>query len=71
MVIGANSIAAYFMADGGVRAYISQALTTHLGRNYSEIFGVEYNTLVAGGLALLLEWLILYWMYKRKIFIKI
>jgi predicted acyltransferase len=71
MVIGANSIAAYFMADGGVRAYISQALTTHLGGNYSGIFGVEYTTLVAGGLALLVEWLILYWMYKRKIFIKI
>jgi hypothetical protein len=59
------------MADGGVRTYISQALTTHLWGNYSEIFGVEYKTLVAGGLALLLEWLILYWMYKRKIFIKI
>lgn len=70
-VIGANSIAAYFMADGGVRAYISQALTTHLGKNYSEIFGVEYKTLIAGGLALLIEWLILRWMYKNKIFIKI
>lgn len=70
-VIGANSIAAYFMSDGGTRAYISKALSTHLGNDYNMIFGKEYSTLVAGALVLFIEWLILYWMYKKKIFIKI
>ncbi|MGI8637647.1 MAG: acyltransferase family protein [Segetibacter sp.] len=71
LVIGANSIAAYVLADGGMRAVISQLLHIHLGKNYDHIFGDPYSTLVNGALVLFLLWLILYWMYKKKIFIKI
>lgn len=70
-VIGMNSIAAYVIADGGVKTYIAKALNTHLGANYDQLFGLPYSTLVSGLLVLTLEWLILYWMYKKKIFIKI
>jgi predicted acyltransferase len=70
-VLGANSIAAYVIADGGMRNYISNALHTHLGQNYDHIAGAAYANLVNGALVLFLEWLILYWMYKKKIFIKI
>lgn len=70
MVIGMNSIAAYVMAHT-VDSYISKQLFTHLGRDYNTIFGLPYKTLVHGGLVLLFEWLILNWMYKKKIFIKI
>lgn len=71
MVIGANSIAAYVIADGGIRSFIADFLYTHLGHNYDQIFGIAYATLVKGVLVLFLIWLILYWMYKKKIFIKI
>jgi predicted acyltransferase len=71
MVIGMNSIAAYVIADGGVKTFISNSLYIHLGQNFDQIFGGAYTTLVQGSLVLLLEWLILYWMYKKKIFIKI
>lgn len=71
MVIGANSITAYVMADGGMRAFIERALYTHLGQHYDQLTGAAYATLVKGTLVLLLEWLILYWMYRRKIFIKV
>lgn len=71
MVIGVNSIAAYLIADGGVRQFISRSLYIHLGDNFDKFFGAPYATLVSGGLILLLEWMILYWMYKKKIFIKI
>lgn len=71
MVIGANSIVAYCMSDGGIREFLSESLLIHLGHNYGQIFGLEYTTLVTGGLVLFFEWLILYWMYKKKIFIKI
>lgn len=71
MVIGVNSIAAYVIADGGMRSYISRSLYIHLGQNFDHVFGHAYITLVSGGLVLFLEWLILYWMYKKKIFIKI
>jgi len=71
MVIGVNSIAAYVIADGGMRNLINDSLFIHLGKNFDQIFGVAYATLVSGGLILFFEWLILYWMYKKKIFIKI
>jgi len=46
-------------------------LFIHLGKNFDKIFGDAYATLVSGGLTLLLLWLILNWMYKKRIFIKI
>ena len=71
MIIGVNSIAAYVIADGGMKNYISDALFTHLGQNFNQLLGTPYESFVSGSLILLVEWLILYWMYKRKIFIKV
>jgi len=71
MVIGMNSIAAYVISDGGIRAFIANSLYIHLGQSYDQVFGAPYATLVKGVLVLLFIWLILYWMYKKKIFIKI
>jgi len=71
MVIGANSIAAYCIADGGIRSFIAGSLYIHLGPSYDQIFGAPYATLVKGMIVLFFIWLILYWMYKKKIFIKI
>jgi heparan-alpha-glucosaminide N-acetyltransferase len=70
IVIGMNSIAAYCMAhlfDG----FILKSFTTHLGADIFKIFGNAYQTLLLGSAVLLTLWLILYWMYRRKIFLKI
>lgn len=70
IVIGMNSIAAYCMAhlfDG----FISDALTTNLGTNVFQIFGAAYEPLVHGAAVLFSLWLILFWMYRRKLFLKI
>jgi len=71
MVIGANSIAAYCIADGGIMLFIRKSLYIHLGKEYDKLLGTPYATLVSGGLTLAFVWLILNWMYKKKIFIKI
>ena len=70
MVIGMNSIAAYVIADG-LRGFIANSLKIHAGQNYNAILGSPYSTLVEGIIILLIEWWILYRMYKKKIFIKI
>lgn len=70
MVIGMNSIAAYVIADG-LGSFIANSLSIHLGQDYNLLFGVPYATLVKGALVLLIEWYILYWMYKNKYYIKI
>lgn len=70
MVIGMNSIAAYVMAHT-ITDFILSSFSIHLGKNYNQIFGDAYSTLISGGAVLLIDFLILHWMYKRKIFLKI
>ncbi|MGG7661618.1 acyltransferase family protein [Dyadobacter sp. BHUBP1] len=70
IVIGTNSIAAYVIADG-LGSFIRESFKIHLGQHYDAVFGEGYASLVSGTLILLTEWLILRWMYKKKIFIKI
>lgn len=70
LVIGANSIAAYIIAHT-IDGFISSSLFIHLGKQYAEIFRLAYAPFVHGLLILLFEWLILFWMYRKRIFIKI
>ena len=69
-VIGVNSIAAYVIADG-FAPFISSSLFIHLGADFDKIFGLPYTSLVKGILVLIIEWLILYWMFRKRIFIKV
>jgi predicted acyltransferase len=70
VVIGTNSIAAYLIAHL-FDAFIAQTLTTHLGTGVFQILGKPYEPLLHGGAVLLTYWLILYWMYRRKLFLRI
>jgi predicted acyltransferase len=69
-VIGMNSIAAYVLAHGPDQ-FILKSLQIHLGKDAFQIFGKPYETMVSGGLILLVLWLILWWMERRRIFLKI
>jgi predicted acyltransferase len=69
-VIGANSIAAYLLAHGPHK-FISDSLKLHLGTRWIEAFGPAYEPLVLGAAVLAIEWLILYWLYRQKIHIRI
>ncbi len=70
IVIGMNSIAAYVMADL-FEHFIEHSLRTHLGRNVFRSLGPGYETLLRGAGVLLVLWLILFWMYRRRIFLKV
>ena len=70
IVIGMNSIAAYMIAHL-FEDFIRSSLRTHLGAGTFEAFGVAYEPFVMGSAILLGYWLILYWMYKRKLFLRI
>lgn len=69
-VIGMNSIAAYCIAHlfGG---FIHKNLATHLGYKIFKVFGDVYEPFVHGAAVLFIYWLILFWMYRRKIFLRI
>ncbi len=70
VVVGANSIAAYLLAHG-FDSYVEKNLLTHLRPATFRIFGAAYQPLLLGAATLLILWLILHWMWKRKIFLKL
>jgi predicted acyltransferase len=70
VVVGTNSIAAYLIAHL-FEAFIEKNLVTHLGANAFRVFGAAYQPLLLGVATLAVEWLLLWWMYRRKLFLKI
>ena len=70
VVIGMNSIAAYCIAHL-FEAFVTSSLATHLGADTFKLFGSAYESLFEGAAVLLVFWLILYWMYRRKIFLRV
>jgi predicted acyltransferase len=70
VVIGTNSIAAYIIAHT-IDGFIDESFRINISPDYDLIFGEGFRSLVSGTIILLFEWWILYWMYKKKIFIKI
>ena len=80
IVIGMNSIAAYGLAEcllaGG---WIEKNLKTHFGHDTFKCVdrwldlapGQSYEPVVAGAAIVLVGWLVLYYMYRNKIFVRI
>ena len=69
-VVGMNSITAY-CSEWLFVGFIADALHRHLGGALFAVAGEAYRPLVEGGTVLLVIWLILWWMYRRKLFIRI
>src|SRR5215467_628533 len=69
IVIGMNSIAIYIMS-WTMGQFFRQALETHLGWLLAGV-GPIFRPLVDGLGVVLIFWIILYWMYRRRIFLKI
>jgi predicted acyltransferase len=70
IVIGVNSIAAYCIAHL-FEPFIVDSFKTHLGRDVFGFAGPELEPFFTGVAVLLVYWLILLWMYRRKIFLRI
>ncbi len=70
IVIGTNSIAAYLMT-WLFEGWIAANLKTHLGRDAFKVFGADYEPTVLGAATVLVMWLMLFWMYRRKIFLRV
>jgi predicted acyltransferase len=70
LVIGANSIAIYVMS-WTIEHFISSALVRHLGSAPFAIMGPPFEPVLRGFAVLTVFWLILFWMYRRKIFLRI
>jgi heparan-alpha-glucosaminide N-acetyltransferase len=70
IVIGLNSIAAYVIAHVWEQ-FIAGAFKTHLGQHVFATLGGGLEPLLEGLAVLGVYWLVLYWMYKRKLFLRV
>jgi heparan-alpha-glucosaminide N-acetyltransferase len=70
VVIGMNSIFIYCVSHR-FDAFVMSSFRTHLGSNVFKALGEEYEPILAGSAVLLTYWLILFWMYRQKFFVKI
>jgi heparan-alpha-glucosaminide N-acetyltransferase len=70
VVVGMNSIAAYLIAHL-FDDFIGRALMTHLGSDAFHVLGAAYAPLLHGLVILGILWLLLYGMYRRKLFLKL
>lgn len=70
VVVGMNSIAAYLIAEL-LRNFVVESFRIHLGPRAFQFFGTGLEPLMQGAAVLFTYWLILFWMYRRKIFLKI
>ena len=69
-VIGMNSIAIYVLVHT-IQDFMIESFKIHLGQNIFKVFGEGNQYLLSGSTVLLTFWLILYWMYKKKLFVRI
>lgn len=69
-VIGANSIVAYVM-DWTMKDWVAENLIRHLGHQPFRIFGESLEHGLVGIATFSIFWLILYWLYRQKIFVRI
>ena len=70
LVIGANSIAVYVMS-WTLEDFVKGALVRHLGNAPFTLLGTPFEPVLKGATVVLTFWLVLWWMYRRRIFLKI
>jgi predicted acyltransferase len=67
VVVGVNSIAMYFMSQL-MKPWIRETLATHLGKGP---FSGTYGPIWQYTATLAVLWLLCFWLYNRRIFIRI
>jgi heparan-alpha-glucosaminide N-acetyltransferase len=70
VVVGMNSIAMYCLVKL-IRKFIASSFQTHLGQDVFLSAGERWEPILQGGTVLVVLWLILFWMFRRKIFLRL
>ncbi len=70
LVVGMNSIAVYIMS-WTMEGFVRDAIERHFGWAIAAMAGPTFQPTLQGFFVVLTFWLILFWMYRRKIFLRI
>lgn len=69
-VVGVNSIAMYCLVKL-IRVFIVSSFQTHLGQGLFKLAGEPLEPILQGATVLVVLWLMLLWMYRRKILLRV
>jgi predicted acyltransferase len=70
LVVGMNSIAIYVM-NWTMTRFFGNVVDRHLGNIVDTVAGPTFQPVLHGFAVMLIFWFILFWMYRRKIFLRI
>jgi heparan-alpha-glucosaminide N-acetyltransferase len=70
VVVGMNSIAMYVLVHVATD-YVTRSFLIHLGQGLFNIFGAVFAPVLLGAATLLVFWLMLFWMYRNRVFLRI
>lgn len=70
IVVGLNPITLYCLFQLSA-PFVRDNLKRHLGGNVFTFLGAPYEPILQRGFVLLVLWLVVFWMYRRKIFLRI
>jgi heparan-alpha-glucosaminide N-acetyltransferase len=70
VIVGMNSIAVYVVASL-LRPWIGRTLQTHFGARLFDVFSHDYSPIAESVLILAAIWMMAWWMYRQKIFVRI
>jgi heparan-alpha-glucosaminide N-acetyltransferase len=70
VVVGMNSIAAYVMAELS-RNFVETSFRINLAPAVLNMLGARLENFVIGVLTLCTYWIVLYWMFRKRIFVRI
>lgn len=70
VVAGLNPIALYCLWQLG-GGFIRENIRRHFGQDIFQSLGPDYDQMLQRGASLVILWLVLLWMYRRKIFVRI
>ncbi len=70
LVVGMNSIAAYVLTEL-LREPLREIVKPHVGLATHWLTGPAYQPLLSGMVVIVLLWLALFWMYRRRMFLRV
>jgi heparan-alpha-glucosaminide N-acetyltransferase len=70
VVVGMNSLAMYMLTQLGAD-FIMRSLLIHVGAAGFQVLGQDLAPALAGLSCVIVMWLLMFWMYRRKIFLRV
>ena len=66
-----RELIAVYVMSWTIEHFVSSALVRHLGTAPFAIMGAPFEPVLRGAAVVLVFWSILFWMYRRRIFLRI